>query len=72
MERRVKNKRKAVRGHSDLYNLVMKMDHAIRTQKRRHPRTKIWKELLDMVDELREIQADWFDETRAGGGGRRE
>jgi hypothetical protein len=54
-------KRKAVTGHSDLYHLVIRMDRAIRTQKELHPRTKIWRDLLEMVDELREIQRDWAE-----------
>ncbi len=64
----MKKKREAVKGHNDLYNLVRRMDHhAIRTQKHLHPRTRIWKERLDMVDELQGIQADWFDSVRQTG-----
>jgi hypothetical protein len=54
-------KKKAVKGHYDLYNLVRNMDHVIRTQKDLHPRTRVWKDLLGMVDELREIQRDWAE-----------
>ncbi len=54
-------KRKAVTGHNDLYRVVNKMEHEIRTQTERHPRTKVWKDLLKMVDELWEIQNDWAD-----------
>jgi hypothetical protein len=50
-----------VKGHYDLYNLVRNMDHVIRTQKDLHPRTRVWKDLLGMVDELREIQRDWAE-----------
>lgn len=59
MKKKEENARK---GHYDLYNLVRVMDHIIRTQKYLHPKTKVWKDLLGMVDELRKIQADWFDE----------
>jgi len=54
-------KKKAVTGHNDLYRLVNKMEHEIRTQRERHPRTRVWKDLLMMVDELREIQRDWAE-----------
>jgi hypothetical protein len=53
--------KKPVTGHSDLYRLVLRMDRQIRTQRELHPRTKVWKDLLEMVDELREIQRDWAE-----------
>ena len=56
-----KEEENARKGHNDLYRLVSKMDHKIRTQKDLHPRTKVWKDLLGMVDELREIQRDWAE-----------
>jgi hypothetical protein len=61
MKKEVENSRK---GHNDLYHLVSKMDHVIRAQKDLHPRTKVWKDLLEMVDDLREIQQDWADRVR--------
>ncbi len=54
-------KNKAVTGHNDLYRLVNNMEHEIRTQRERHPRTKVWKDLLKMVDELWKIQRDWAE-----------
>lgn len=57
------NEEKARKGHSDLYRVISKMEHVIGAQHARHPRTRLWKDLLKMVEELREIQADWFDEV---------
>lgn len=54
-------KKKAATGHYALHNLVRIMDHKIRTQRDLHPRTKVWQDLLEMVDELREIQRDWAE-----------
>jgi hypothetical protein len=54
-------KKKSVTGHNDFYGLVTNMEHEIRTQRNRHPRTKVWKDLLKMVDELWEIQRDWAE-----------
>ncbi|MFZ3200043.1 MAG: hypothetical protein WA175_02710 [Candidatus Acidiferrales bacterium] len=56
-----KKGKKAVRGHYGLYNLVRNMDYVIRTQRDLHPRTKVWRDLLEMVDELWEIQRDWAE-----------
>ncbi|MGH9699969.1 MAG: hypothetical protein ACRD52_10990 [Candidatus Acidiferrales bacterium] len=52
------------RGHDDLYQLISEMNHIIGTQRHRHPKTRIGKDLLTMVDRLREIQEDWVDEQR--------
>ena len=58
------NEETARKGHSDLYQIISKMEQVIGAQHARHPRTKLWKDLLEMVEELREIQAEWFDEAR--------
>jgi hypothetical protein len=61
MKKKEEKEENARTGHSDLYRLVSKMDHTIRTQRELHPRTKVWQDLLGMVDELREIQRDWAE-----------
>jgi hypothetical protein len=49
----------APKGHSDRYLLLITMTHIIGEQSRLHPRTKVWKDLLAMVEELMQIQQDW-------------
>jgi hypothetical protein len=53
---------KPLKGHYDLYKVVNTMSSLIGEQSERHPRTKVWKDLDALVEELREIQADWADQ----------
>ena len=55
--------KEVVTGHSDLWRVVNNLEHEIRMQRKRHPRTKVWKDLLKMVEELSEIQKDWAERT---------
>jgi hypothetical protein len=58
----MKTEDKPPKGHYDLYKVVTTMALIIGEQSERHPRTKVWKDLLPLVEELREIQKDWAEQ----------
>ena len=55
---------KPPKGHSDLYRVATSMSSIIREERALHPKTKVWRHLLALVEELREIQQDWADQRR--------
>lgn len=55
---------KPLKGHYDLYRVVNTMEYIIREQAAQHSKTKFWKHLIEMVEELREIQSDWAQQKR--------
>jgi hypothetical protein len=60
----MKTEEKPPKGHSDLYRVVTTMGPIVREQSALHPRTMVWRHLLSLVEELREIQQDWADQRR--------
>jgi hypothetical protein len=47
-------------GHSDLYWSIRKLNAIIGREKDKHPRTKVWKDLQEITEEIDRIQKDWF------------
>jgi len=59
-----KEEERCLKGHSDLYKVLITMGYIISEQRAKHPKTECWKHLVDMVEELREIQRDWAGQRR--------
>jgi hypothetical protein len=60
----MKKEEKPPKGHYDLYKVVTTMGPIVREQRALHPKTKVWRDLLSLVEELREIQQDWAEQRR--------
>jgi hypothetical protein len=59
-----KQKTEPVRGHHGLYIQVRRLYAIVNDELHAHPRTKVWKDLKRITDEIHEIQQDWFHNKR--------
>ena len=57
-------KESAPKGHWGLYLQVRRLYTIVNRERAAHPRTKVWKDLQDITNEIHEIQQDWFHESK--------
>jgi len=57
-------KEAAPKGHWGLYLQVRRLYGIVHRERKAHPRTKVWKDLEEITNEIHEIQQDWFHKSK--------
>lgn len=57
-------KEAAPKGHWGLYQQVRMLYAIVHRERKAHPRTKVWKDLEEITNEIHEIQQDWFAKSK--------
>jgi regulator of sigma D len=55
-----KKEKESPSGHHALYMRVIRLENIVGRERHDHPRTKVWKDLEEITQEIRDIQQNWF------------